>query len=92
MQKDNDVDKLDEINLRLDKIVERLDEFNEAFPDGVQAHRSAHEAMIKAATAQENFWNELKLEVAKKGIIGAIVIVVGLVLAGISVKIGIGVK
>lgn len=83
---------LDLIKEQLNDIAKRLDELHQAFPDGVQAHRSAHEAMIKAATAQETFWNELKLEVAKKGIIGAIVIVVGLILAGISVKLGIGVK
>lgn len=86
------MDKLDAINLQLDKIMQRLDELNEAFPDGTQAHRAAHEAMIKASVAQENFWNELKLEVAKKGIIGIIVILVGLVLTGISVKLGVWVK
>jgi hypothetical protein len=90
--KKNNMDKLDEINLRLDKIVDQLNEINEAFPDGVHAHRMAHEAMIKAATAEESFWRELKLEIAKKGLIGLVIILVGLVLAGVSVKLGLGIK
>ena len=83
---------LELIKSQLREIANRLDELHQAFPDGVQAHRSAHEAMIKAAAAQETFWNELKLEIAKKGIIGIIVILVGLVLTGISVKLGLWIK
>jgi hypothetical protein len=83
---------LELIKSQLGDIANRLDELHQAFPDGVQAHRAAHEAMIKAAVAQETFWNELKLEIAKKGIIGIIIILVGLVLAGISVKLGVWIK
>ncbi|MDD3885179.1 MAG: hypothetical protein PHW66_09670 [Gallionella sp.] len=60
-----------------------------AFPDGPEAHRYAHEAMIKASAAQEQFWNELKLDVAKKGLWGLLVIIVGLVLAGAATKLGV---
>lgn len=59
-----------------------------AFPDGPEAHRHAHEAMIKASAAQERFWNELKLDIAKKGLWGLLVVVVGLVLVGAATKVG----
>lgn len=60
-----------------------------AFPDGPEAHRHAHEAMIKASAAQERFWDELKLDIAKKGLWGLLVIVVGLVLVGAATKVGV---
>lgn len=66
--------------------------FMEAFPDGPIEHRHAHEAMIKAAEAQERFWNDLRIDVAKKGIWGAIVIVCGLVIAGAAAKFGVVVR
>ena len=53
-------------------------------------HRRAHEAQIKAAHAQEDFWRELRLDIAKKGAWGLLIIVVGLVLVGVSAKFGIG--
>lgn len=53
-------------------------------------HRRAHEAMIKAAHAQEDFWRELRLDIAKKGAWGLLIIIVGLVLVGVSAKFGIG--
>jgi hypothetical protein len=53
-------------------------------------HRRAHEAMIKAAHAQADFWRELRLDIAKKGAWGVLIIVVGLILVGASAKFGIG--
>lgn len=86
------MDKFDEINSRLDKIFEELADIKDAFPDGVHNHRVAHEAMIKAAEAEEKFWSELKLDLAKKGAWGLLIIMVGLVLAGLSVKLGFAAK
>ena len=83
---------IEQIKSHLDEISRKLEEINQAFPDGVHAHRVAHEAMIKAATAEESFWREMKLEIAKKGLVGLVVILVGLVLAGVSVKLGLGIK
>ena len=61
-----------------------------AFPGGdVAAHRMAHEAMISAARAQEQFWRDLRLDIAKKGVWGLLIIVLGLVLVGASTKLGI---
>lgn len=86
------------IDRRFDEIMDALRQINGAFatnPDGTtdfDGHRKYHEAMIKAATAQEQFWNELKLEVAKKGIWSLLVIICGLVVIGVSAKLGIGGK
>jgi hypothetical protein len=86
------------IDKRVDEIMVELHKINGAFatnPDGTTdfaGHKQYHEAMIKAATAQEQFWNELKLEVAKKGIWSLLVIICGLVVVGVSAKFGIGGK
>lgn len=74
---------------KLDQVLARLNEINRAFPDGPEPHRIAHESMIKASAAQERFWNELKLDIAKKGLWGLLVIIVGLALTGILVKFGV---
>ena len=60
-----------------------------AFPDGIQNHRNAHQAMIDAAKAQENFWKELKLDLTKKGIWGIITVLVGLAMVGLAAKAGV---
>lgn len=66
----------------------------EAFPqrDGgadLSGHRSAHEALIKAAAAEERFWSELRLEVAKKGVIGLLTLILGLIGIAVAAKFGI---
>lgn len=82
------------LDKRFDEIMDELRKINGAFarnPDGSvdhDGHRQYHEAMIKAATAQEQFWQELKLEVAKKGIWSLLVIICGLVVVGVFRQIG----
>jgi hypothetical protein len=84
------------LDKRFDEIMDELRSINNAFarnPDGSvdhDGHRQYHEAMIKAASAQEQFWRELKLEVAKKGIWSLLVIICGLVVVGVSAKLGFG--
>lgn len=79
---------------RLDEILAEIKKIHGGFPrdeDGetdFAGHREAHESMIKAAKAQEAFWNELKLDVAKKGVWGMLIIVIGLVMAGLAAKLG----
>lgn len=86
------------IDKRFDEVIAELKKLNGAFArneDGsidVDGHRRYHENMIRAATAQEQFWRELKLEVAKKGVWGLLTIIVGLLLVGLSAKIGIMIK
>ena len=86
------------IDRRFDEVLAELRKINGAFArnaDGsvdFDGHRRYHESMIAAAEAQTQFWNELKLEIAKKGIWGLLVIICGLVLVGLSAKLGLGGK
>lgn len=68
-------------------ITELYDKVMEAFPDGPEKHRLAHEQMIKAAQAEETFWRDLKSEIAKKSIWGILHILSILVTAGIGAKL-----
>lgn len=58
-------------------------------PDMV-GHRKYHAAQIAAAQAQEKFWIDLRTEIAKKGAIGILVILLGLMATGLAAKFGIG--
>ena len=61
---------------------------SEAFPDGADAHRLAHQAMIDAAKSEAEFWKGLKLEIAKKSIWGILQVLLILTLAGVAAKFG----
>jgi hypothetical protein len=61
-----------------------------AFPDGVEGHRKAHQALIDAAKAEQEFWSELRRDVAKKSIWGILHILTVLALGTLAVKLGIG--
>lgn len=81
---------------RLDEILAEVRKIHGAFPrthegeTDFDGHRQYHEAMIRAANAQEAFWNELKLDIAKKGVWGLLIIVMGLAVLGLGAKFGIG--
>jgi hypothetical protein len=84
------------IDHKLDLILDEVKHMRSAFPkneDGevdYDGHRKYHESLIRAAEAQEAFWNDLKKEVIKKGIIGALIIALGLVWLGFQAKLGVG--
>ena len=86
------------LDRRFDELLLEVRKLNSAFaktPDGqvdFDGHRRYHEQMIAAATAQEQFWRELRIDVAKKGIWSLLVIICGLIVVGASAKMGIGVK
>ena len=86
------------LDKRFDEVMEVLKKMNGAFatnPDGsvdYAGHRKYHEEMIAAAEAQTQFWRELRLDIAKKGVWGLLIIVVGLVMVGLSAKLGIASK
>lgn len=86
------------IERKLDLILDHLTRLEGAFArndDGsvdIDGHRRYHEAMIDAAKEQAQFWRELKLDIAKKGAWGVLVIVVGLVVVGLQSKFGLGVR
>lgn len=79
----------------LNKMNATLTEFSEAFPRDKNGrpdfggHRDYHDAKIAAARAEAQFWTELRLDIAKKGAVGLIVIVIGLLFVGLQVKFGI---
>ena len=82
------------VERKLDLILDEIKKLEGAFArneDGsvdFEGHRKYHEAMIRAAEEQEQFWKELKIEIIKKGAIAAIVIVLGLVWVGAQAKLG----
>jgi len=62
-----------------------------AFPAGdVHAHRAAHEQMMKAAAAEQAFWDDLKKDIAKKSIWGILQILLLLVFGSALMKLGLG--
>lgn len=71
---------------KLDVALELLDQLLYAFPDGTISHRQAHQAWIEAKQAEVKFWQELKLDVAKKGMWALLALILGLLVTGISVK------
>jgi hypothetical protein len=83
------------IEEQLNIIIAELKSIKSAFPEDefgqvdVTGHRRYHEEMLAAAKAQTEFWRELKLDIAKKGIWGLLIVIVGLILSGIAVKFGI---
>lgn len=83
------------LDKRFDEILVELRKINGAFPrndDGsvdFDGHKKYHEEMIEAARAQTEFWRELRLDIAKKGVWGILIIICGLVLVGITAKLGI---
>lgn len=73
------------IDIKIEHILDDIDLLHDAFPDGPIKHREAHEAWIAAKEAEKNFYDNLKLEIMKKGVTGTItvlVIILGLALTG----------
>lgn len=52
-------------------------------------HRRYHEATIAAAKAQEDFWRGLKYDLTKRGIIWALITVLGLASLGLAWKLAV---
>lgn len=64
-------------------IAKQIDKVMAAFPDrDVEGHCEFHQAKIDAAKAEEKFWSELKFDLAKKGLVGIITVLVGMVVLG----------
>jgi hypothetical protein len=86
------------IEHKLDLILVEMRHMRGAFPkdeDGevdYDGHRKYHESLIKAAEAQEAFWTDLKKEIIKKGVLGALVIAIGLLWLGAQAKLGLPLK
>lgn len=76
---------------KLTMLVEHVDLLFNAFPDrDVSTHCEFHAAKIKAAVAEEEFWRELKIDIAKKGMWSLLILLLGLLVLGLSAKFGLG--
>ena len=82
------------LDRRFDEVMQELKKISSAFTtneDGstdFEGHRRFHENKIIAAKAEADFWRELKLEIAKKGVWSLLVVICGLVFIGVSAKLG----
>ena len=82
------------IDRRFDEVLAELKKISSAFTtndDGTtdfEGHRRFHEQKIVAGKAEADFWRELKLEIAKKGIWSLLVVICGLIVIGASAKLG----
>jgi len=64
-------------------IAEQIDKVMAAFPNkDLEGHCDFHQAKIDAAKAEEKFWSELKLDLAKKGLWGIITVLAGMIVLG----------
>ena len=79
---------------RMEELMERLELLSAAFPEDkhgrtdVDGHRRYHEAKIQAAEAEAAFWRDLKLDLAKKGAWAILLVLAGLLVAGVATKLG----
>lgn len=82
------------LDRRFDELLVEIKKISSAFTsneDGTtdfEGHRRFHEEKIRAAKAEAEFWRDLKLEIAKKGVWSLLVIICGLVVVGASAKLG----
>jgi hypothetical protein len=59
---------------KVDEVIRRVDDLHNAFPGGDwNAHRKAHEAMIARHEAKARFYEELRVDLAQKGLWALIV-------------------
>lgn len=86
---------LSHIEDQLDQALADLKVIKGAFPEDefgnvdTLGHRRYHEEMIAAAKAQTRFWQDLRNELVKKGLLWAIIIALGLMGTGLMMKTGI---
>lgn len=60
---------LQELDLKVNVAIDRIDDLHKAFPGGDwEGHRRYHETLIAKAEARTRFYDDLRAELAKKGI------------------------
>jgi len=83
------------IEEQLEQALADLKVIKSAFPEDefgnvdTLGHRRYHEEMITAAKAQTKFWEELRRDLIKKGLMWGLLAVIGLAVTGLAVKTGI---
>lgn len=91
---------LDELEQRLERMFaeheareqqgvdERMQKIMRAFPGGIDEHFTVHCALAKAAKAQEDFYREIKIDLAKNGLWALLKVLLALAILGIASKMG----
>jgi hypothetical protein len=81
------------LSKKLDALIEAQQKMNEAFPhhdDGTPdfaGHRDYHEELIQAARAKTRFYSELRIDLAKKGVLFVLAVLLGLIVVGAQIKL-----
>ena len=92
---DHTEQSINNIEEKLDQVLADLKTIKDAFPEDefgnvdTIGHRRYHEEMISAARAQTKFWEELRRDLIKKGLMWGLLAVIGLAVTGLAVKTGI---
>lgn len=85
---------IDDLCKKIDRMMEEMHSINGAFirnEDNTidyDGHRRYHASIVASMNAQEKFWNDLKLDLAKKGLWFVLLVVAGFVVLGIQTKLG----
>ena len=88
-------DELHKIETLLVDLSKQVNSIGKAFPTDevgnidADGHRKYHEALIRSAKLQEEFWRDLRGDLLRKGIWAVILIVVGLAVTGLTTKLGV---
>ena len=71
------------------RMANAIKDFNHGFPsDDPKAHREYHEKLIRAADATTQMMTELKYTIIKRGVLGAIYVLIILAIMGLFSKDG----
>ena len=83
-------DEVSSLKLNINEINEDIEHIMKGFPyNDTVAHRSYHDSIIEATEAEKVFWQNLKKDLATKGVWSLLVVLLGLLVTGISYKLGI---
>ncbi len=72
---------------KIDRILECLDELAAAFPYGIEDHKAEHERTRMAKEEADRFVSDIKLTLAKSGIMAFVIFILGLIATGIFDKL-----
>ena len=71
---------------KLDLIIDKIEKLEEAFPFGLEHHKTMHENLEAARKEEQAFIRDIKLTLVKNGIIGVILFILSATLIGIASK------
>jgi hypothetical protein len=84
---------LEVVQKELRLVIDRVDDLAKGFPEGdPEGHRRFHEVLIERATARTRFYEELRTELAKRGLWALVLAAVTAVGLALRTWLHIGVK